>query len=154
MNTDTQPHISDLTLAYALLRFGLGINFFMHGLSRVPNLATFISHTEKMFAKTWLPLPVVLATGYAIPFIELALGAALILGLFLRPVLVIAFLFMSMLTFGVCLAQNWSVASEQLIYMIGLALLLAGARYNRFAVGRATGSASEIEKSGKQLGSG
>lgn len=143
MNTDIQPHIGDLSVAYALLRFGLGINFLMHGVSRIPDLAAFVSHTEKMFAKTWLPLPVVVATGYAIPFIELALGAALILGLFLRPVLVIAFLFMCMLTFGVCLAQNWSVASEELIYMIALALLLAGACYNRFALGPATDSASK-----------
>ena len=138
VNTDTQPGIRDLSLAHALLRFGLGINFLMHGLSRVPNLAAFVDHTEKMFAKTWLPLPVVIATGYTIPFIELALGAALILGLFLRPVLVVGFLFMFMLTFGVCLAQNWSVASEDLIYMIALALLLAGARYHRFALDRAT----------------
>ena len=69
-------------LAHALLRVGLGINFFMHGLSRIPHLAAFVNHTEKMFAKTWLPLPVVIATGYTIPFIEVALGAALILGLF------------------------------------------------------------------------
>ncbi len=136
MDTDTQSgSISDLSLAHALLRVGLGINFFMHGLSRIPHLAAFVNHTEKMFAKTWLPLPVVSATGYTIPFIELALGAALILGLFLRPVLVVGFLFLFALTFGVCLAQNWNVASEQLIYIIALSLLLAGARYHRFALG-------------------
>ena len=136
MNTDAQPGTSDLYLAHALLRFGLGINFFVHGLSRIPHLAAFVGHNTHMFAKTWLPLPVVVATGYAIPFFELALGAALIVGAFLRPVLVIGFLFMFVLTFGVCLAQNWSVASEQLIYMIALALLLAGVRYHRFALGR------------------
>jgi thiosulfate dehydrogenase [quinone] large subunit len=136
VNTDTQPGIGDLSLAHALLRIGLGINFFMHGLSRVPNLAAFVLHTEQMFAKTWLPMPIVIATGYTIPFIELALGAALILGLFLRPVLVAGFLFLFMLTFGVCLAQNWDVATEQLIYMIALAILLAGARYHRLALGR------------------
>jgi thiosulfate dehydrogenase (quinone) large subunit len=136
VNRDTQPGIGDLSLAHALLRIGLGINFFMHGLSRVPNLAAFVNHTEQMFAKTWLPMTIVIATGYTIPFIELALGAALILGLFLRPVLVAGFLFLFMLTFGVCLAQNWDVATEQLVYMIALAVLLAGARYHRLALGR------------------
>ncbi len=134
MQSDSQL-TKDLALAHALLRAGLGINLFMHGFSRVPNLATFVAHTHEMFAKTWLPGAVVTATGYAIPFIELALGAALILGFLLRPVLVAAFLFMFMLTVGVCLAQNWPVASEQLSYMIVLALLLAGARYHRFGLG-------------------
>jgi thiosulfate dehydrogenase [quinone] large subunit len=147
VNTDTQPGLSDLSVAHALLRFGLGINFFMHGLSRVPNLAAFVGHTEKMFAKTWLPMPIAIITAYTIPFIELALGAALILGLFLRPVLVICFIFMFLLTAGVCLAQNWSVASEQLIYMIALALLLAGARYHRFALGRPSGKAKRDQNS-------
>jgi thiosulfate dehydrogenase (quinone) large subunit len=126
----------DLSLAHALLRVGLGINFLMHGVSRVPHLAVFINHTKTMFAKTWLPLPIVTVIGYTIPFVELTLGALLILGFFLRPVLVAGFLFIFMLTFGVCLAQNWNVASEQLIYMVTLALLLAGARYHCFAIGR------------------
>jgi thiosulfate dehydrogenase [quinone] large subunit len=125
---------SDLSLAHALLRVGLGINLFMHGFSRILNLAAFVEHTRTMFAKTWLPLPVVTLTAYTIPFIELLLGAVLILGFLLRPALVTGFLFMFMLTFGICLAQNWSVASEQLVYMIVLGLLLAGARYHRFGL--------------------
>ncbi|MGA7273599.1 MAG: DoxX family protein [Candidatus Udaeobacter sp.] len=139
MNTNTQPG-RDLSLAHALLRIGLGINFLMHGVSRLPHLAVFVDHTKTMFAKTWLPLPVATMTGYAIPFVEVALGAFLISGLFLRPVLVAGFLFMFMLTFGVCLAENWAVASEQLIYMIALALLLAGARYHRLALRRSSNS--------------
>ncbi|MGH8094002.1 MAG: DoxX family protein [Chthoniobacterales bacterium] len=124
----------DLSLAHAFLRVGLGINFFMHGLSRLPNLPAFLSHTQDMFAKTWLPLPLVTATAYTMPFIELLLGVSLILGLLLRPVLVAGFIFMFMLTFGVCLAQIWSVASGQLLYMVVLGLLLAGARYHRFGL--------------------
>jgi thiosulfate dehydrogenase [quinone] large subunit len=106
----------------------------MHGFSRITNLAAFVEHMRTMFAKTWLPLPVVTLTAYTIPFIELSLGAVLILGFLLRPAIVTGFLFMFMLTFGICLAQNWSVASEQLIYMILLGLLLAGARYHRFGL--------------------
>lgn len=125
---------SDLSLAHALLRVGLGINLFMHGFSRIPNLAAFVEHTQTVFAKTWLPGPMVTLTAYSIPFIELLLGAVLILGFLLRPALVTGFLFMFMLTFGICVAQNWSVASEQLIYMIILGLLLASARYHRFGL--------------------
>ncbi len=56
-------------------------------------------------------------------------------GLFLRGTLIAGMLFMFLLTFGICLAQNWPVASEQLIYMIAFALLLAGARFHAFALG-------------------
>lgn len=126
----------DLSLAHALLRIGLGVNFFMHGFARLPALGAFVHHTQETMAKTWLPLPLVTATGYAIPVIELVLGALLLLGFFLRGTLVAAMGFMFVLTFGICLAQNWPVASEQLIYLIALALLLAGARFHRFGITR------------------
>lgn len=125
----------------------------MHGVSRLPHLAVFVDHTKTMFVKTWLPLPVATMTGYAIPFVEVALGALLISGLFLRPVLVVGLLFMFMLTFGLCLAQNWAVASEQLIYMIALALLLAGARYHRFALRRVCRETRFPLCNGDQIGS-
>jgi len=38
------------------------------------------------------------------------------------------------LTFGSCLLQQWSVASEQLIYMAFYAGLIAYARFNRFSL--------------------
>ena len=40
-----------------------------------------------MFAKTWLPLPLVTAIGFAIPPIEFDVGILIILGLLPRPAL-------------------------------------------------------------------
>ena len=124
----------DTSLAHALLRLCLGMNFFIHGVARLPNLADFTAHLSQMMAKTWLPGPLVMASGYVIPFVELITGALLLLGLFLRPALALGSLLMIALTFGICLAQNWSIASEQLIYMIILAALLATARHDRYSV--------------------
>jgi thiosulfate dehydrogenase [quinone] large subunit len=125
---------SDFSLAHLLLRLGLGVNFFVHGLSRLPNLAGFVAYLEQTMAKTWLPLPLVTAAGFVIPFVELITGVLLILGLFLRPALVLGSLFMIALTFGICLAQNWTVAAEQLIYLLVFALLLATARRDRYSL--------------------
>lgn len=124
----------DLALAHVLLRLGLGVNLFTHGLVRLPKLAAFTTHLVTTMAKTWLPLPLVTATGYAVPFIELITGALLILGLSLRPALVLGSLLLLVLTFGICLSENWTVASEQLIYLFVLAALLATARYDRYSL--------------------
>jgi thiosulfate dehydrogenase [quinone] large subunit len=128
MNTIAQPN--DLSLAHGLLRVGLGLNILMHGISRLPNLAGFVAHLEQTMARTWLPLPLVSATGYAIPLLETLLGGLLLLGFFLRPALVAGLLLMFVLTFGACLAQSWSVASEQLVYVLVYALLVGGLCYD------------------------
>jgi hypothetical protein len=41
---------------------------------------------------------------------------------------------MWLLTFGTCLLQQWSVASEQLIYMAFYAGLIAYAQFNHFSL--------------------
>jgi thiosulfate dehydrogenase [quinone] large subunit len=81
-----------------------------------------------MFAKGWLPLPLVAAVGFAIPPIEFAIGILIIVGLLLRPALIVGMPLMCVLTFGTCLIQQWSVASEQLIYVAFYAALIACAR--------------------------
>ncbi len=124
----------DASLAHALLRLCLGVNLFVHGIARLPNLAAFTAHLQQTMAKTWLPAPLVVASGYTIPFVELVTGALLLCGLFLRPALVLGSLLMIALTFGICLTQNWTIAAEQLIYMALFAALLATARYDRYSI--------------------
>ena len=127
---------ANFSLAHTLLRLGLGTNILMHGVSRLPTLAGFVQHMQQTMAKTWLPAPLVSATGFALPFIEILLGGLLVIGFLLRPALVAGLVVMIVLTFGVCLAQNWPVASEQLIYMLAYAALLAFLRYDRFSLDR------------------
>ncbi len=134
MNPPNEQSARDFSLAHALLRVGLGVNLFTHGLVRLPDLAAFAAHTRQAMAQSPLPLPLVVAAGYAIPFVEITTGALLLLGLFLRPALVLGFLLLLVLMLGICLAQNWTVAAEQLVYMLVLAALLATARHDRYSV--------------------
>lgn len=134
MPSPNEQSARDSSLAHALLRVGLGLNLFTHGLVRLPDLAAFAAHTRQTMAKSPLPMPLVIAAGYAIPFVEITAGVLLLLGLFLRPALVLGFLLLLVLMLGICLAQNWTVAAEQLVYMLVLAALLATARHDRYSV--------------------
>ena len=70
------------------------------------------------------PPPLTLASGYVIPCVELLIGTLLLLGLFTRAALTLALLLMLVLMFGIGLKQDWTVASEQLLYALVLAILL------------------------------
>ena len=113
--------------AYLLLRVLTGLNFFMHGFVRIftgSHLGGFEQGMVKSMAATPLPPALTLATGYAIPCVELLIGTLLLLGLFTRVALTVAFLLMLVLMFGVTLKQDWATAGNQLVYGIVLSALL------------------------------
>jgi thiosulfate dehydrogenase [quinone] large subunit len=115
--------------AYLLLRLLTGIDFFMHGFARIftgTGLSGFAQGMVKSMATTPLPPALTLATGYAVPCVELLIGTLLILGLFTRTALTAAFLLMFVLMFGVTLKQDWATAGTQLLYGLILAALLFG----------------------------
>ena len=120
--------------AYLLLRILTGMDFFMHGFARIftgTHLAGFAQGMVKSMATTPLPPALTLATGYAIPCVELVVGTLLLVGLATRVALTLAFFLMLVLMFGVTLKQDWATAGSQLIYGIVLAALLFGrARYD------------------------
>jgi thiosulfate dehydrogenase [quinone] large subunit len=117
--------IADKSLAYALLRVSLGINFAGHGLIRIHNgIAAFAQTTTEHLAKSPLPSTLTYAFSYAIPFLEAILGLTLILGVFTRISLVCGAVFMMLLTVGVTANQQWDVAGQQLLYSVVFFLLL------------------------------
>ena len=120
--------------AYLLLRVLTGLDFFMHGFARIftgSHLGGFAQGMVKSMAATPLPPALTLATGYAIPCVELLIGTLLLLGLLTRAALTVAFLLMLVLMFGVTLKQDWATAGNQLVYGIVLtALLFARERYD------------------------
>jgi thiosulfate dehydrogenase [quinone] large subunit len=111
-----------------------GLDFFMHGFARIftgSHLSGFAQGMVKSMAATPLPASLTLATGYAIPCVELLVGTLLVVGVLTRGALTMAFLLMLVLMFGVTLKQDWVTAGSQLVYGIVLALLLFGrARYD------------------------
>jgi thiosulfate dehydrogenase [quinone] large subunit len=113
------------SLAYALLRIALGINFAGHGLIRIYNgVGTFASTTAEHLAKSPLPHGLTLSFSYAIPFVEAILGLTLILGIFTRAALICGAVFMMALTIGVTSNQQWDIAGQQLLYSVVFFLLL------------------------------
>ncbi len=130
---------SDVSLAHALIRVGLGVNIAMHGLVRLPDLRGFAAGLEADFAETFLPGALVHLSGYGIVFAETVIGILLVLGLFLRPVLAAGMALMVVLIFGTCLLQNWGTAGSQLVYLGIYGLLLGSAGFDRFSLdGRRT----------------
>ena len=137
MKDNGDQNVAGYQLAYFLLRFTLGINILMHGLSRiVSGLAPFAAGMEKQFAPTPLPWSLVHAFAYALPWSELFLGIAILLGLWTRPALILGALEIAVLMFGVGLTQNWAVAGIQMTYALVYAILLAFISHNRWSIDR------------------
>jgi thiosulfate dehydrogenase [quinone] large subunit len=120
--------------AYLLLRLVIGIDFFMHGFTRIftgTHLSGFAHGMVKNMASAPLPSSLALATGYVVPCIELLIGVLLLLGIATRAALTLALLLMLVLLFGVGLKQDWTASVIQLLYGLVLAVLLfARERYD------------------------
>ncbi|MEM7009785.1 MAG: DoxX family protein, partial [Thermodesulfobacteriota bacterium] len=111
--------------AIFLLRLATGVNFLMHGAVRV--FGDYVGFADGMadnFSETSLPAFSVRLLGYAIPLIELLVGIILITGFQLKFGLVIGFLLMTTLIFGMSLLQEWGVVGSQMIYVIALFLIM------------------------------
>jgi len=129
MNEATPSPHPEHRHAYLFLRLITGLDFFMHGFARIftgTHLSGFAQGMVKSMASTPLPPSLALATGYAVPCIELLIGTLLLLGLFTRAALTLALLLMLVLMFGIGLKQDWNVAGSQLLYGLILAILLYG----------------------------
>lgn len=117
--------MSNKKLAVVFLRLVTGINFLMHGAVRVfGDFNGFADGMASNFNETFLPAFSVRLLGYAIPIVELIVGIILITGFQLKIGLVIAFLLMATLVFGMSLLQQWGVVGSQMIYVICLFLIL------------------------------
>jgi thiosulfate dehydrogenase (quinone) large subunit len=126
----------DRSLAYALARAGLGLNIALHGLVRLPHIASFAAGLRPEFSQTILPAALVELTGYGIVIGEALVGLLVLFGLRLRPALVAGLLLMLLLEFGTCLRQEWNTAGLQLTYVAFYAALIATARYDTCSLDR------------------
>jgi len=129
-----QPPTTEQHQAYVLFRLLTGLDFFGHGFARIftgSHLPGFTQGMVKNMASTPLPASLTLATGYVVPCVELVVGVLLLLGLFTRFALTLAFLLMFALMFGITLKQDWNIAMQQLMYGLVLFILLfARGRYD------------------------
>lgn len=126
--------LSHLELAHVLARWTLGINFFLHGLVRLPKLSAFVQGLERKFSESLVPEFFVTPIAYAIPFVEVVLGALILLGIFTREALVGSALLMMGLIAGCCLVEDWGAVGTQMVYAAFIAGLIASLDHLKLAI--------------------
>ena len=123
---------ADTSLAYAIFRLTFGVNLMLRGVDRIffLGLDNFANGMVKQFAMTWIGPGMIQPFAHTIPWIEMVMGACLIVGLFTRPALIVGGLLMANLTFGTMFLRNFDLAWLQLTYAIAFFLLLATHAWN------------------------
>jgi thiosulfate dehydrogenase (quinone) large subunit len=124
----------DRRLAYAMLRFTLGLSIFMHGLVRMPHLGAFADNTAKLFVNTPLPAFTVRLFATGLVFVEAAVGLLVLLGLWTRWALFLGALTMAALVFGTALRSDWNTLAIQMLYVLIYAALIAAREYNQYSL--------------------
>src|SRR5260370_12616784 len=125
----------DPELAYALLRIIFGTNILLHGVSRlIAGHAAFFAYISKQMASAPLPSWILPPFTYALPWLEALIGLLILVGLFTRGALIAGSVMMLALQVGVCLAQNWQVAGDQLLYFAIYCVLIAFVERNRWSL--------------------
>jgi thiosulfate dehydrogenase [quinone] large subunit len=122
-------------LAYAVLRFALGVNILVHGVGRVgEHYERFVAETIAQFASSPLPTWSVSLFGHILPFLEVVIGSLLIVGGATRYVSVMGGLVMVSLIFGMGLLQKWDIVGIQMIYVLFYFLLLFFLEWNYYSL--------------------
>jgi len=122
------------TTVFLLLRTGIAISMFGHGLVRLPKLAAFSQWMVGSFEKSILPKALVIPFSYALPITEFAVGLLLLTGLFTKPALLICSLVILVLLFGTAMIENWEAIPSQLLHLLICAVLLQFAESNTWAL--------------------
>ena len=120
----------------ALVRWALGLMFLCGGISKLAGLDGFVNgYLAPAFAKTILPAWMIASYGYALPFVETILGAALILGLFRNIALLLTGLTFISLAFGQMLLQNHAVVYQIVGYLAMTGAVLFLGEHDRWLIG-------------------
>jgi thiosulfate dehydrogenase [quinone] large subunit len=131
MDSDT---LLDRKLAYAMLRFTLGVSILMHGLVRLPHLGAFADGMAKLFVDTLLPAFAVRLFAFGLVLVETAVGVLVLLGLWTRWALIAGALAMAALVFGTALRSDWDTLAIQMLYALIYATLIATREYNTYSL--------------------
>lgn len=129
-------HPAHRECAYALLRSTLGIIFLAAGIGKfMAGVGAFASGMQQNFAGK-LPSALVLPFGYALPFLEVAVGLMLVAGLFNYFGAVLTGLLMIALTFGKLIEGDTATVAHNLSYSVIVFLLIWFSEYNGYSIDR------------------
>jgi len=119
---------------FLLLRLGIAISMFGHGLVRLSKLNTFSQWMIASFEKSLLPKAMVLPFSYVLPVAESTVGLCLLIGLFTKPALIMGAGVLLILLFGTAMIENWEAIPSQLLHLAFFALLLQFVQSNSWAL--------------------
>jgi thiosulfate dehydrogenase [quinone] large subunit len=128
------PDLRTRQYAYVALRLALGLNMFLHGVTRLPSLGGFADGVVAGFEGAILPPGLVEAFATVLPFVEATVGLLLLLGLSRVVGLLLGVAVMLSLIFGTGLQQNWGTIATQMQCVLWFGILLAFLPYDRWAL--------------------
>ena len=133
---DPQARFADAVWAYTIMRLSFGANILLHGISRlIAGYPAFLAYLTHYFEKTpEVPASLLPLFARTLPFVETAVGLLLVLGLWTRFALIVGALAMTGLVIGSNLAQDWTIAALQLIYVFIYYYLLVHRDANRVSL--------------------
>lgn len=128
-------------VSFVFIRLGIGISMLGHGLVRIPKLSAFSAGMVDNFSESILPELLVTPFSLVLPFLELMLGLALILGWKTRIAGVSGALLMLLLMFGTSMIENWSALPSQMIHLLFFVLVYEFNEVNTFSLDASNPSA-------------
>ncbi|MFT3920059.1 MauE/DoxX family redox-associated membrane protein [Cloacibacterium sp.] len=122
------------TTAFFFLRLPIALSLLGHGLVRIPKLQGFSNWMVGFMEKSYLPKVMIVPFSYVIPFVEVAAGLLLLIGLFTQQSIYVSLLLMALLIFGSTTIENWEAIPSQLIHAIYLIILLFFIDFNSISI--------------------
>ncbi len=110
-----------------LLRLSMGMLFFIAGLNKFVGQGGASGAAQWIigeFKETYLPLFLVVPYAYVLPYFEILLGAALILGIFTRAALLVCGLLLISLALGNAVTHDYATVANNLNYVLITAVAL------------------------------
>lgn len=120
--------------AYALLRITFGMVFLFSGLSKIIAGIGNVAGQQVQQFEGKLPAVLVTAFFYILPFLEVAAGALLVLGLFNAVALILSGLLLAALTFGTVIKGDHATVAHNVSYAFMNSALLWLANYNGYSL--------------------
>ncbi|MBI4559971.1 MAG: DoxX family membrane protein [Candidatus Hydrogenedentes bacterium] len=130
--------LSPEAAAGLLLRLALGLLFFLAGLGKFAGPGGPVGAAQgiaDMFQPTFLPRILVVPFAYLLPYVEISLGALLILGVFTLEAFAVAGVMLISLAMGMAVQGKHDVVAHNLNYVLITAVgLWFTSKDNRFAL--------------------
>lgn len=121
-------------VAYALLRITIGINLLAHGMVRIPKISSFKEWMVDFYKDSLLPSAITGTFATTLPFVEFAIGALLILGLFTYRTSIAGAILIMLLIFGAAMVEQWEWVGFQMIYALFFFYLIGNYEHNTITI--------------------